>query len=442
MRTTTVRRSFYVILLSLALPLAASAQELALTFNAAGRSLTQAGNLPTVVAGGTFTVRVAGISADPGWRPVLGGQPVPFTSASATGAVFSTTVGSGVQPDAAGRVSLTIDDPAQQVRLAQAPLSLNFRARNTDNAAAVPRECNPDQRAQLTQPRERDDHVHLMFNENGFPLRRMPASLDENDAISITMLLPCAQAGKYTVALEGTLATGDMNILASGALQNVSKLRSQLTGAGPDTVARDTFFMGTFGPFAPPQVVVVIKRDGTEIRRHVLRVAKNYIAAFRLGVGQSDIRFNDFQLRAPAGGGTANVVTNRADEDGEPRYFLSMVFYAWHFWDNRFWNGRDISESPTLIDRVNPYVGFGLKDPGREYLAGVSLELARGLDVVWGVHVARTDQLTNGLTEGATFSGTRDALPTRYEWKTNTQFFGVSADLDAAVKALQGILGT
>jgi len=119
-----------------------------------------------------------------------------------------------------------------------------------------------------------------------------------------------------------------------------------------------------------------------------------------------------------------------------------MVFYAWHVWDNRFWNGRDLSEPPGLLDRVNPYVGVGLKNPGREYLAGVSLELARGLDVVWGVHIARTEQLTNGVTEGATFNGTRNDLPTRNEWKTSTSFWGVSVDLAAGIKVLQGILGT
>lgn len=423
-------------ILAVSIPLGADAQAVQLQFDASNRTLAVSGALPQVVPGGPFEVVVAGVASDLGWRPVLGGQDVPFVSANAaTGARFQmTSVGSNVQVNASGRFELTVrDQSANPVILTGAPVQLS-RAGAPGVAVA---DCNVDQPVTLTRPQNESNLIHLMFNEQGLPLRPLPTTLDENDVLTVTMLLPCAEVAKYTVQFEGTLANGEMSILSSGALQNLSKVRNQLTSAG-----RDTFYMGTFGPFAPPQVAVVIKKDGTEIRRFVLRVLKNYIAAFRLGVGKSDIRFNAFDLRAPAAGGTANVVTNRADEDGEPRYFVSMVFYAWHFWDNRFWNGRDLSEAPGLIDRINPYVGVGLKDPGREYLAGVTLELARGLDVVWGVHIARTEELINGVTEGSTFTGAKADLPTRYDWQTSTQFFGVSADLDAAVKVLQGILGT
>lgn len=423
------------VMLAASIPVEAAAQVVQLRFDPANRTLALSGALPSVVPGGSLEVVVTGVASDPGWRPVLGGQDVPFISADATtGARFRMTVTPSVQVNSSGRFELTVRDPsATPVTLTGAPIQLS----RAGDPIVSTNDCNVDQPVTLTRPQNDSDLIHLMFNEQGLPLRPMPTTLDENDVITVTMLLPCAEFAKFTVQLEGTLANGEMNILSSGALQNLSKVRNQLTSAG-----RDTFYMGTFGPFAPPQVAVVIKKDGTEIRRFVLRVLKNYIAAFRLGVGQSNIRFNDYDLRPPAGGGTANVVTNRADEDGEPRYFVSMVFYAWHFWDNGFWNGRDLAEPPGLLDRLNPYVGVGLKDPGREYLAGLTFELARGLDVVWGVHIARTEELTNGVTEGSAFTGAKADLPTRYEWETSAQFLGLSADLDAAVKVLQGILGT
>lgn len=425
--------AFLVVLGSM--PSAAQSQVLNLALDPTSNTLSVEGNSPTLVVEQPFTIRVAGITTDPGWTPVVGGLRVPFTAADASGASFElATVTAAIQVNAAGRAALTIDPATASVRFAGDPPFLNV---TTDGAAAPPvGDCNIDQTVDITRPAAGANRVHLMFNADGMPLRPMPTDLDENDAIVVTMVLPCAGSADYTVQLEGTFADGSMNVLSSGALENLSELRNELTAAG-----RDTFYMGTFGPFQPPQVTVIIKRGDEEVRRHVLRVVKNYIAAIRLGVGQSNLRFSDFDLRSPADGGDANVITDLSDPDGEPRYFVSVVWYGWHFWDSGAWNGRDLSEQPGLIDRLNPYVGVGLKNPGHEYLAGLTFELARGVDVVWGVHIARTERLVNGATEGAEFDGEAGDLPTQHDWKAATNYWGVSADLETAANVLLGILG-
>jgi hypothetical protein len=440
MRSSLV--AFIPIVLCVSLSATAQSQGLELIFDSQQHTLTLRGDLPRIEPGKPFTLHVSNVTAQPAWVPQLGGQPFTFGTVDESGVTFAITVDGKVTPDASGRFPFTVTDVSDTpVRLVDSPLLL-LRVGDAGGQESSTGDCLLAQPNDLLRPRRGENHIYLMFNEEGLPLRPIPADLDENDDISILMLLPCADVSKYTVQIEGTLANGEMNILSSGALEGLSKIRTGLTSAA----GRDTFYMGTFGPFAPPQVTVIIKRqEGAqvrEVRRQVMRVLKNYIGSFRLGVGRSNVRFNDFVLSAPAAGGAANVITNKSDENGDPRYFVSMVFYAWHVWDNRFWNGRDISETPNALDRLNPYVAVGLKDPGREFIAGFNYEIARGLDVVWGVHIARTEQLTNGATEGATFTGSADDLPRRNRWSTATNFWGVSIDLDAGVKVLRGILGT
>lgn len=435
--------------LLLAHPLAA--QTLRLTADPGARKLSP-GPFPTLSRGQTLKVVIAGVpQPDPDWSFTFGG--VRLTPPSVGSAEIAYTLGltattlGQVQVQPTGRVKLEFTDasPTSQAFSLSGPIELSLSSSPPPPPDSA-QECGTvtDSLRLPTTYDRGHNRVLLEFDSVGLPLRSVPTDIDDNDAISIVLDLPCGQQRNYTVEVEGKIAEGDISVLSAGALATLSKIQKAggvPVAAGLPGTALGRFYMGTFGPYQPPSIKITIKGPNNLKREHTIRILRNYHAALRLGVGQSATPFNAFDVRPRASDGT-KVITNTGDPNGEPRYFVSMVFYSWQFWNpSRFWNGRDLSETPTFLDRINPYIGLGLRDPGREYVAGATLELARGLDVVWGVHVARTRQLTNGYKEGDPFTGAKADIPLRDDWKIRGNFFGVSADLGVAVNVLQAVLG-
>jgi hypothetical protein len=267
--------------------------------------------------------------------------------------------------------------------------------------------------------------------------------VDDNDVFEIYLVArDSAELKSVAVEIIGTLAAAEeIQILGSGVLGEL-----RLPGIVTSTVAADRELMivpiGAFGPFKGPSVEIVIKRTdedetATVLRSYGLRINGNFIAALRFGAGRSNIRFNEYQVKPLADSDTTHI-KNPSDPDGETRFLLSVVFYAWHFWENRFWNGRDLEEPPRLIDRLNPFVAIGLKDFGEEWFYGASFEFARGLDIVAGRHRAKVRVLDGGYQEGDVFDGDVSEIPTREQW-AEEWFVGASVDLRVAVQIISGI---
>lgn len=290
----------------------------------------------------------------------------------------------------------------------------------------------------------RNDIINLYFNTSGLQVRGdIPRDVDDNDVIRIFLVGKRNDVENLDVEVEGTFSVADeFNSLGSGSLGDLTGLipNLQAMGLGADDTA--IYRLGTFGPYAPPSITIKISQkqeDGTKaiLRQYPVRINKTYLASYRLLAGKSDIRFNKFEARTPAGQQNA-VIENVSDEDGENRYFVTLVPYAWQFWNDSNWRGRDIAEPPSWPDRINPVIGVGLKDPGKEFVAGVSVEIARGLDVVWAWHRAEVDTLAGGYKAGDAFTGTSADIPKKKTTETS-QIIGISLDLRVATQLLSSL---
>jgi hypothetical protein len=290
--------------------------------------------------------------------------------------------------------------------------------------------------------------ANLRFNSFGLPdtttrgtPEKFPAGITDNDAITVLLDIPDTVAiNSYSVQVTGNIKGDEVNIIGQGDL---SKIPGFGVPHGAEVrVGSSVYSMGVFGPYSAPQVTIRIVRsvgDETVVdRSYTLRVRRTYVAALRLGVARSGVRFNDFEAGARSPSDTTRIIRNLAqDRDREVRPYLTLVFYGWRFWERGFWDGRDIEAEPTLRDRLNPMVGAGLEDLGDEWLLGFSLEVARGLDLNLAYQAARVSVLQSGFQTGTVFTGSGDP-PTSEEWKSGVTV-GASLDLRVATSVLSGL---
>jgi hypothetical protein len=280
------------------------------------------------------------------------------------------------------------------------------------------------------------NEINLYFDGNGLSTSGFPTDVDDNDVINIFLVATKNDIKNLMVEVSGSLTGEEIAIQGLAALVEFKKALRQ--------EQPQVFDMGSYGPYAPPSITIVIKElvngKANILRSYIIKINKNYLASLRFGVGQSKIRFNEYKLRQFAGSEDKRI-KNISSEGGEPQDFLSIVFYGWHFWEDRFWNGRDVSEPPDFIGRINPFVGLSFTEFGKKYQFGLSFELARGLDLFYGVHIAKTKVLNGGFKEGDTFSGQESDIPTKEKWITDKKLIGLSVDLRIATKILSTLLG-
>jgi len=79
------------------------------------------------------------------------------------------------------------------------------------------------------------------------------------------------------------------------------------------------------------------------------------------------------------------------------------------------------------IERITD-AGVGLKNPGKRFALGFSVEALYGIKAIAVWDRARVPELAAGLTEGAAFTGAESDIPTVDVWKTKFEF-GMSMDL-------------
>ena len=206
--------------------------------------------------------------------------------------------------------------------------------------------------------------------------------------------------------------------------------------------------MGSFGPFSSPSFTINIKKKSEnsegkstikDQRSYTQKVNKNYIASIRFGVGKSkNIIFNNYELKRFADSDSTRI-KNTASPNGEPNYFISIVFYGWNLWNKHNWNGRDLNKTPTqLRDRIHPMVGFDLKNFGNSWLYGISIDITKGLDAVLAGQIAKVKILNGGFKEGDVFTGLKEEIPTKFDWQ-HEFYFGLSVDLRIATQVLNSL---
>jgi hypothetical protein len=294
------------------------------------------------------------------------------------------------------------------------------------------------------------DRATLCFDQQGtlylpptLPENQDFDDLDDNDRIVILLLVPRSQAASFVVEVQGTVNQDEVRVQGAGSLAQLRNVAGQIQSTSPGV---EVVPAGTYGPFSAPSFTVAVRQrqaDGTvrDLRTTSFAVNPTYIATLRFavgrGVGDESIRFNDYQLRTFSGE-TGKRIKNTASER-DTREFVNLVFYGWP-WQKRLWNGRDIRKAPAFWERINPLVGIGLDNLGEEYLAGISIELSRALDVFVARHFAQVKVLDGGFSEGDEFSGELADLPTvkdsQEDWVV-----GVSIDLRIAAQVLSSLFG-
>jgi hypothetical protein len=289
--------------------------------------------------------------------------------------------------------------------------------------------------------------ANLRFNHFGLPdttargtPEKFPEGITDNDMITVLLDLPDTVAvSGYSVELTGNIKGEAISVVGEGDL---SKIPIGTPFGTEGRVGSSLYSLGTFGPYSAPQVTIRIVRSvgGATVvdRSYTLRIRRTYVAALRLGVARSGVRFPEFQAGPRSSSDATRVIRNLNDgRDREVRPYLTLVFYGWRFWERRFWDGRDIEAEPTPSERLNPMVGAGLEDLGDEWLLGFSFELARGLDLNLAYQAARVSVLQSGFQEGEALPGT-DPPPTSEEWDSGVTI-GASIDLRVAASVLSGL---
>jgi hypothetical protein len=415
----------------------ATPQEHLLAFKLAGKMLSQQGALPQNVSRGhRIVVLIENVADDkPGWTFGFDGNDMEKTGANPL------------------RFEAEVKTEKQLYRLvfrndSNPPDSVEMTPKMIEilGLPATPKPGNGFAPLKKVYDRRKNE-INLYFDQDGLPYRTtFPTDVDDNDIIHIYIVAKQDESKNYSVEITGKFSDADeYSVHGAEALGDLKKLitRGILQGAAVEAAAaQDTVigYLGAFGPYAAPSITITIKKKDGFSRNYPARINRNYIGSLRFGVAKSRIQFNRYEAKRLAGSDGFHI-KNVADPDGELRYFLTAVFYAWRFWEDRFWRGRDIDEFPTLTERFNPLVGIGLKDFGTEYVAGFSLELARGLDMFGGEHFAKVKELDGNYKEGDAFNGEAADIPTKEKWK-HQRFLGVSVDLVIAAKVLGSLFGS
>ena len=397
-----------------------------------GNEIVVEGTTPSAKIGDNLRVEVSNVTANQvsTWTFLLDGQ-------SMTEKTVNNVIGYEGKV-ASTPYTVTFQDTASQVTILGDSI-------NGPEPAAQPSAAANSQAFLRTYDRARDN-VNLYLLPNGALTHgNIPRDIDDNDTITVYLYATDAEAEKLSVAVDGTFSSADTyEVLGGSAIAGFKDLSAKLTA---DEKSKPHIIPGgTFGPYASPSITLKLNKQSADgkstetIRQYAIRINKTYLASVALLGGRSSTAFNDFHLSPSKADATKNVITNSADTKGDTRYLLSVTPYAWQLWRAANWRGRDVGKPPMLLDRINPTIAVGVKAPTKEYLIGASFELARGVQIVYGIHRAKVKQLTNGYAEGDVFTGAENTIPTREVWSKNEHLLGVAVDLRVATQLLSGLL--
>ena len=178
--------------------------------------------------------------------------------------------------------------------------------------------------------------------------------------------------------------------------------------------------------FGPGKGVVTISRvNGNAVEpigTFELIVAPLYSGIFTLGAARTEAVDPKYKLVA---NGADQVI---APSDISDRDTVYSIFYT------PFVLGKRDLEKPVKLDtwyrHINPTIGLVLDDVSNNFMAGISIDLPRGIVVTVGQHYRRVTVLSkeSGLSVGSVFSGAPETIPTAKSWESE-KFVSVSIDL-------------
>ena len=166
-----------------------------------------------------------------------------------------------------------------------------------------------------------------------------------------------------------------------------------------------------------------------------LNVAPLYSGMFTLGAFRTDLVDSKYKLVAK---GSDQVIAPENTSNKDTRY---SIFYTPFVW------GRRDLEKPFVwsnwYQHINPTVGFVLDDVSDNFLAGVSIDLPRGVVITVGKHYGKVTKLSkeSGLSAGSVFTGAADTIPTSESWQSDN-FVAVSFDIGVMAKLIKSAFTT
>jgi hypothetical protein len=178
--------------------------------------------------------------------------------------------------------------------------------------------------------------------------------------------------------------------------------------------------------FAPGKGVVTISRvNGNTVEpigTFDVNVAPLYSGIFTLGAARTEAVDPKYKLVT---NGTDQVI---APEDSSDKDTVYSIYYT------PFILGKRDLEKPFTFSNfyrhINPTVGLVVDDVSNNFMAGISIDLPRGILITAGQHYRKITVLSkeSGLTAGSVFTGAPETIPTSKSWESE-KFVAVSVDI-------------
>lgn len=276
------------------------------------------------------------------------------------------------------------------------------------------------------------NRVYLIYDEFGKLVGRKPVNLDEDDIITVFMVVPKDEKDNYSIEDVGIYAPTDLVIRSSEAL-NLENVAAQSTLAPTEwhIITKD------FGPYTSETIEIIIKKKPSE-NEPVATLSTQSMKIndlVHVGVGASFISTNlenpGFDVFPLNGGNTINTI----NEGNRTMFTFNVIWYWWStvkylFQGSDITRGRDVLKEANFLERINPTFGVAIERNFRHNLfGGVTFEFARGGSLVFGAHYGRVQKLADkNFKLGETlFNGSKDDIKLTNENKWGT-FFGITLD--------------
>jgi len=233
-------------------------------------------------------------------------------------------------------------------------------------------------------------------------------------------------------AVPCTIEAAGVRIYAPASFADVKA--EPVASLGPPLPANWAITM--FGPrvcFDPAIQLTVKALKNAElaaIGQYTIGQTVRYHATIQLGAIFTDLHDREFALRAD---GETMRIREKGSFGTGPEYIASVLLYSLprYLQKGAHYQGRDIVHDNDWRDRIGGILGVGLSEPNRRFVAGVSLELLTGLNIMGLYEVAKVKELQE-VKIGDPFTGGADTIPDRDVWKKHF-VAGISIDLRYAV---------
>jgi hypothetical protein len=195
-----------------------------------------------------------------------------------------------------------------------------------------------------------------------------------------------------------------------------------------------------FGPYfctAPKVTITMTQGTGTDGKSgaYSFDQYQRYHATLQVGLLSTAHNDQSFSL---VKSGDQNLIFSQGPEGRQIVSTATIVIYAIpRYLSNHHYAGRDPVNDMDTIDKIGFALGADLKNPERRYVAGLTYELFKGVNLMAVHEWARVKTLAAGYKVGDAFADTAANLPltdrSRGGW-----VFGLAIDARYATGVLQG----